>query len=61
MEKTLLDEFKKYEKMRKGEFEIIDSENLSPTVATLLICNDGLKLNNLKTVRCIKSDEKRMY
>ena len=57
MEKTLLNEFEKYEEIRNGEFEIIDCENLSPTVATLLICNDGLRLNTLKTIRKIEPEK----
>ncbi len=57
MEKTLLKEFEKYRKIRNGEFEITDCENLSPTVATLLICNDGLKLDNMKTIRKIEPEK----
>ena len=57
MEKTLLNEFEKYEEIRNDEFEIIDCENLSPTIATLLICNDGLRLDNLKTIRKIEPEK----
>lgn len=54
MEKTLLNEFEKYMTIKNGEFEISESKNLSPTVATLLICNDGLKINNLKNIKKIE-------
>ncbi len=54
MEKTLLNEFEKYMTIKNGEFEISESKKLSPTVATLLICNDGLKINNLKNIKKIE-------
>ena len=57
MEKTLLNEFEKYKEIRNGEFEIRDCEHLSTTVATLLICNDGLKLENIKTIRKIEPEK----
>lgn len=61
MEKTLLDEFEKYEAIKNGEFEISNSENLSPTIATLLICNDGFKLNNLKTIINVEPDNAPIF
>lgn len=61
MEKALLDEFEKYEAIKNGEFEISNSENLSPTIATLLICNDGFKLNNLKTIINVEPDNAPIF
>lgn len=50
MEKTLLEEFKKYETI-KNEEKINDLNLLSPTTILPLICSQNLKINNSNSIK----------
>ena len=54
MEKTLLDEFDKYELINNNELEITNLELLSPTITLLLLCNSNLEFDDINTIQKIE-------